>query len=69
MLGPKGRREWDLLERVVDGTLTLGALFDAYSHNDLDGLRARLTDAERAPHVDAWQLWLGDRVSADMQTH
>ena len=68
-LGPKGRRAWDLLERVVDGSLSIGTLYDAYSNNDLDGLRARLQDADLAEHVDGWQAWLVDRVSADTRAH
>jgi hypothetical protein len=27
-LGPTGRREWDLLGQVVDGSLSLGDLYD-----------------------------------------
>lgn len=69
VLGPKGRRDWDLLERVVDGTLTLGRLYDAYVNNDLETLRARLADADLAEHVPSWLLWLGDRVSADTRAH
>lgn len=34
-LGPNGRRQWVLLGRVADGSLTLGRLFDAWSNNDL----------------------------------
>ena len=69
VLGPKGRRDWDLLERVVDGTLTLGRLYDAYVNNDLATLRARLADADLTEHVPGWVLWLGDRVSADTRAH
>ena len=68
-LGPKGQRAWDLLERVVKGTLTLGQLFDAHTHNDLEGLRARLQDADLGQHVAGWQAWLVDRVSADTRAH
>jgi len=68
-LGPKGRRAWDLIERVVDGTLTLGTLYDTYANNDLEGLRARLADADLAQHIDGWLAWLADRVSADTRPH
>ncbi len=37
-LGPKGRRAWDLLDRVANNTLELSTLFDFYARNDLDGL-------------------------------
>ena len=69
VLGPQGRRAWDLLEKVVDGSLSLGALYDAYTNNDLDGLRARLEDAGLAHEVDGWQAWLIDRVNADTRSH
>jgi len=54
--------------KVVDGSLSLGTLYDAYTNNDLDGLRARLADADLAIHVDAWQAWLTDRVSEDTRS-
>ncbi len=69
VLGPKGRREWDLLGAVVDGTLSLGALFDAYRENDLEGLRGRLEEVDLAEHVERWQEWLMDRIRPDTRTH
>jgi len=63
-LGPRGRRAWDLLERVADNSLPLAEVFDAYSRNDLDGLRARIDDVDLAVHVASWTAWLTDRVSA-----
>ena len=82
-LGPNGQRAWDLLDRVVANTLTLPELYDAYSHNDLDGLRTRLRAAEerereadarrREPnldeHVALWKMWLSDRVKPDTREH
>jgi len=61
-LGPDGARGCDLLDRVADGSLALPVLFDAYSRNDVDGLRARLDDVDLAVHVDRWAAWLVDRV-------
>src|SRR4051812_18480778 len=63
-LGPRGRRAWDLLDAVHDDRLTLGALYDAWRMNDLDGLRARMTDENLAAHIPAWRVWLADRVKA-----
>ena len=68
-LGPKGRRAWDLLEMVAKGSLTVPALFDAYSRNDLDGLRARLDDVDLAAHIPAWTAWLADRVKPNTADH
>lgn len=68
-LGPKGKRAWDLLTRVVDGSLSLGMLYDAWGHNDLEGLRERLRDVDLTPHVARWQAWLRDRVKADTAAH
>jgi integrase len=68
-LGPKGQRAWDLLDRVADNTLSLGALFDAWQHNDLDGLRERLRDVDIEPHLEGWTAWLADRVKPDTAAH
>jgi|GEM_PF-565116 len=68
-LGPHGKRAWDLLERVAGGTLALADLFDAYSNNDLDGLRARLADVDLEPYVEEWHAWLGDKVKASSADH
>jgi hypothetical protein len=67
-LGPNGRREWDLLDRVTKGTLSLGDLFDAWSKDDLDGLRARLADDDLALRIPDWDAWLADRVGAVSKT-
>lgn len=54
-LGPKGKRDWELLDAVWDGRLELPALFDAYRMNDLASLRARLDDVDLRPYIDRWQ--------------
>ncbi len=68
-LGPHGARAWDLLDAVYEHRLTLGALFDAWRADDLDGLRARLTDVDLAGHVAAWLAWLTDRAKPDTAQH
>ena len=68
-LGPQGQRAWDLLDRVADDSLSLGALFDAFRHNDLAGLRERLGDVDVEMHINGWRAWLGDRVRPDTATH
>ena len=68
-LGPYGARAWDLLDAVLAKRLSLGALFDAYRNDDLDGLRARLADVDLAAHVPGWEAWLTDRVKATTADH
>ena len=63
-LGPRGRRAWDLLDAIAEDRLSLGALYDAWRMNDLDGLRARLADEDLAAHIPTWRTWLADRVKA-----
>jgi integrase len=62
-LGAKGRRRWDLLQPVVDGTLALSDLFDAWQRRDLDGLAARLSDVDLAPLRKPWLRWIADRAT------
>ncbi len=52
-LGPSGSREWDLLDRVADGTLTRGVLFDAWNTDTLDALRSTLNHVDVEPFVAA----------------
>ena len=68
-LGPKGLRAWDLLDRVADGSLPLGRLYDAFSRNALDVLRAELQDRDLNDHVAGWRAWLADRVRPDTAAH
>ena len=72
----RAQRAWDLLdllaERLAAGVprrLTLGALFDAWRMNDLDGLRARLADVDLEPQLAAWHGWLRDQVKPDTREH
>ena len=68
-LGPRKQRAWDLLARVEDGTLTLAALYDAWSRNDLARLRARLADVDLEPHVATWASRHRAKVAADTVAH
>jgi integrase len=63
-LGPRGKRAWDLLDRVADSTLILGRLYDAWRMARLDDLRAELADVDVGAYVDRWQDYLVGRVSA-----
>src|SRR5581483_8948882 len=68
-LGPTGQRAWDLLDRVADGSLSMGALHDAWSANDLDGLRVRLSAAvdtiDLSAEVDEYLKRLGKKGRAE----
>jgi integrase len=71
-LGHRGQHAWDLLDRVAANTVSVAELYHAFSHNDLDGLRARLRAAETnaqavdlADHMGPWTTWLADRVTKD----
>jgi hypothetical protein len=55
ILGPHGRREWELLERVASRELSLGALLDAFEGDDLESLRERLSDVDLEPIVATWE--------------
>ena len=68
-LGPKGKRAWDLLDDVAADRLTLGELFDAWSNDDLAGLRARRVDVDLSGEVAGWQGWLRDRVAPETGSH
>ena len=57
-LGPKGRRAWDLIERVVDGTLTLGTLYDTYATTTSRGSgRGSRTPISRNTSMGGWRGW------------
>jgi integrase len=63
------RREWDLLNAVIDNRLSLGELFDANSRRRLSELRARLDDVDLEPQVSEWLDSYGDSVKADTVNH
>jgi integrase len=68
-LGPRGRREWDLLDAVVTNRISLGDLYDAQSGNRLPELRERLREVDLSDYLDRWSDWvrasLGDTGSAE----
>lgn len=68
-LGPKGQRAWDLLDRIENNTLSLGALYDAWRRNDLAGLREQMQDVNLESEIVGWRSWLADRVKADTAAH
>ena len=50
----KDERRWPLLNAVIDGSVTLGQLFDADRTKALDALEASLAAEVLAPHVTAY---------------
>jgi integrase len=68
-LGRHGSRAWDLLDAVLENRLTLGALFDTWKMDDLEGLRSRMRDVDLTSHIPAWLAWLADRIRSDTAQH
>lgn len=55
------RREWEVLDSVIAGSITLGTLYDAYRNNDLAGLRLVLDNQALKPHVEPWLAFLDSK--------
>jgi integrase len=47
-------REWELLNAVVDGKISLGTLYDAVRSKGLETLRVALSDVDLEPFVNEW---------------
>lgn len=65
-------RAWDLLEPVLDGALTIGALYDRWSttRGDLAAMRLLAADVDLAPLVDEWiAVYRNTKVSEDTAKH
>lgn len=64
-------RAWDILERVLGGTLTIGTLYDLWIETrlDVEAVRRRLADVDLVPLVDAWHAVHRSRVAADTADH
>jgi hypothetical protein len=62
-LGPSGSREWDLLDRVADGSLTIGVLYDHWNSGSLSALRESLEDVDIEPFLEPFLTRHRDRVS------
>jgi integrase len=46
----------------TEDTLPLAQVFAAHVRNELEGLKARLSDEDLAEHIEAWQKWLSSRL-------
>jgi len=54
----KDRQEWEVLEAVYYGRLTLAALYRDYAGNALDTVKAQLRGIRLADHLDGWVAWV-----------
>jgi integrase len=63
------RREWPLLNAVIEGRLTVGQLYDAVRHRRTDALTASLNDTDIEPLVEEWLVGHGRNVSPDTVDH
>lgn len=68
-LGPKGKRLWEFLEPVCDGTLRVAELYDAWTSGQLEQLRERLQDIDLEPSVGEWLKVIGPNVATDTLAH
>lgn len=68
-LGPKGKRAWEFLSEVTEGSLSLPELFDSYSRDSLDLLRDKLNDIDLEPYVELWLRVLASNRSPDTRDH
>jgi len=68
-LGRRGSREWDLLDAIADGRLTVADLYDAYVAEKLQELRDKLADVDLQPFVAPWFASVKARISQSSDTH
>lgn len=63
-------QEWELLDRVLAGSLTLRDLYAAYAANQLPDLRVRLRAVNLVQQIPAWETWVradrGDTGTAEL---
>ena len=68
-LAHRGKQDWDFLDAVKSGQLSLRELYAASSANQLEELRDRLSDVDLSPLVDEWLSAQEGRLSADTIAH
>ncbi len=61
-LGPKGKRD-SLLDRVADGSLSIGTLYDYWNAENLPALRTSLADVDIEPFIELFLKRHSDHVS------
>ena len=55
------RRDWTILDALATGKLEVARVWDAYSRNTLDALRADLDDLDLEPMVERWHEELASK--------
>jgi len=70
-LGPRGHRDWKLLDALKVGTMSVARLHDAYESGPtgLDALKAEINDVDAQPFVPEWLKSLDDHVALDTIQH
>lgn len=70
-LGPRGRRQWLLLDPVREGRLSVPRLYDAFSEGTdaLAALESELKDLDLEPFVPKWLASIADNVAPDTRQH
>lgn len=68
-LAHRGKQDWDLVDGILEGPLSIAQVYAAYSANDLDGLRAQLRDIDLEPVVQDWSDSLKGGVAEDTAGH
>lgn len=68
-VGPRGRRDWTLLDAIRDNRISVADVFDAHRRKELDALRERLNDLDLEPSVARWAKSLDGTVAVDTIAH
>jgi integrase len=70
-LGPRGARAQDLLDRVLEGTLSLAELYDRWiaCDHDIERLREQLADVDLEPLIKDWIKAISGSVGDDTLKH
>jgi len=63
------RREWDLLNAMIDDKVSVGELYDAFQARSEDNLRQKLNDVDLEPQVAQWAEVHKVDVAADTIAH
>ena len=61
ILGAQGKRQWDLIDAVLERRLKLSRLYDHYIGGTLEQLRKELDDVDLAPEVEKWRATVAQR--------
>lgn len=54
----RDEQQWDVLDAVLSGRLTLPSLYAEYAGNNVARVRANLASVDLSSHLDAWGDWV-----------